>query len=586
MFNYIFKTATAEMFFPAVEDRQDIQSIVPILWGEHCVECAMPTCYGTCLMFQKRMDGNRCVRFENGVVPHTKNGEIYSEVKFRKWAKLEAALPPAMAVEPITKYISRAKQFRNVCSALRKFGDIIHYHRISRIFSVITDRKLSKIVTDGVKPDGFYLQVYLVDEENRHLNIEIYDTKAVYFKTSVSLSKGWNETFIPWGNLALDENTLGRRVRLFFGSNETAHVIFKHADFVCWKQTKTQKPAAKVKCVAWDLDNTLWKGVIGDDGPDGVQPNQECIKMIKALDQMGILQTIVSKNEEAIALDKLSSLGLKDYFLYPAINWGRKSENLKSIARELNINIDTFAFIDDQPFERDEVKSSLPQVRVFDVTDISTLLDREEFKIPITEESAKRRLSYQNEYKRKKISANWTGDYESFLKSCKLKMKVFRPVNDSDINRSLELVMRSNQYNISGRKYSVEEFKNNILDNEKFDCFSFKVSDNFGDYGLVGFASFEKDENKYVMHDFVMSCRVAQKTVEQAFFSALFKALCKDYNQVIIPVTKTERNKPLRDVLASMPFLVNKDDDKSIVMTWNLENSFPENEIIEMKNAW
>ena len=138
-------------------------------------------------------------------------------------------------------------------------------------------------------------------------------------------------------------------------------------------QLEETLPAKKIKCVCWDLDNTLWNGVIGDDGTDGVIVNNKIIDLINEFDKKGILQTITSKNEYEIAWSKIKQLGLDKFFLYPAINWGPKSESIKQIAKELNIGIDTFALIDDSEWEREEVSSNCPQVRVYHPDKIITL---------------------------------------------------------------------------------------------------------------------------------------------------------------------------------------------------------------------
>src|SRR5438105_10164366 len=153
-------------------------------------------------------------------------------------------------------------------------------------------------------------------------------------------------------------------------------------------------PADKVKCVAWDLDNTLWEGTLLEDGPDGCRLRPEVRALIERLDERGILQTAVSKNDHDDAWAVVERLGLQDYFLYPAINWGQKSANLKQIAERLNIGIDTFAFVDDSPFERAEVAAALPMVRVYSPEQLAGLLERPELDVPVTEMSRKRRLSY------------------------------------------------------------------------------------------------------------------------------------------------------------------------------------------------
>ena len=123
-------------------------------------------------------------------------------------------------------------------------------------------------------------------------------------------------------------------------------------------ETAVPKPAAKVKCVVWDLDNTLWRGTLIEDGFENLTLNADAVAAIKELDQRGILHSVASKNNPDEALDALNRFGLSEYFLAPQIGWGPKSAGVTEIARRLNINKNTFVFIDDQAFERAEVSSA------------------------------------------------------------------------------------------------------------------------------------------------------------------------------------------------------------------------------------
>lgn len=143
------------------------------------------------------------------------------------------------------------------------------------------------------------------------------------------LSPSWNEDFTPLMEMNIsNENRC--RIKVYFDGSEKGVLTFKMLDFVLLKhRVEAKQPARKIKCVAWDLDNTLWEGIIGDAGPDGVVVKQDSILLIKKLDEMGIIQTIASKNNFDIAWQKVESLGIGKYFIYPAINWGRKSQSMK-----------------------------------------------------------------------------------------------------------------------------------------------------------------------------------------------------------------------------------------------------------------
>ena len=163
------------------------------------------------------------------------------------------------------------------------------------------------------------------------------------------------------------------------------------------KNNETTKITAKrIKCVVWDLDNTVWNGILLEDKTVSLKPGID--KIIKTLDERGILQSIASRNDFNSALNKLKEFGLEEYFLYPQINWGSKAESVKAIVKALNIGIDTIAFIDDQQFELDEVKYSHPKVFCIDACDINSAIDTPELNPKfITQDSKIRRKMYLSE---------------------------------------------------------------------------------------------------------------------------------------------------------------------------------------------
>ncbi len=146
----------------------------------------------------------------------------------------------------------------------------------------------------------------------------------------------------------------------------------------------------KIKCVVWDLDNTIWEGTLLEGGATKLTPG--VIDVIKGLDERGILQSVASKNNYDDAYKKLCELGISEYFLYPQINWNPKSSSVKEIAQKLNIGINTLAFVDDQPFEREEVAHLCPSVMTIDALDINNILSYERMTPRfITEDTKNRR---------------------------------------------------------------------------------------------------------------------------------------------------------------------------------------------------
>ena len=154
-----------------------------------------------------------------------------------------------------------------------------------------------------------------------------------------------------------------------------------------------------VKCVVWDLDNTVWDGILLEDSEVRLRPQVPHI--LKTLDERGILLSIASRNDRDAAMAKLREMGLDDYFLYPQINWNSKASSVAQIAKDLNLALDASAFVDDQPFEREEVAFSHPGVLCVDSAVLDDFLDRPELNPRfITEDSRLRRRMYQADIRR------------------------------------------------------------------------------------------------------------------------------------------------------------------------------------------
>lgn len=572
MYSYIWNTLP-DIKEESKQINTKIEGIVPLMWREHCLECAMPLCYKTCALYFPRMD-KRCLKFENGIVPVEYGEEAIrgAEIHFRRWAKLQTNLPHTLSVLNENRYRKRELFHGRLGMVVRGICDLIHQYRMCQIYASLAERINDRIEEThrGKLANHFIASINNKEFEQKTLLLEIIsDDKSIY-KTSFVLNPGWNEFSIPLIEINLpSDDSKQNFLRAYLNNNETGTLQFRYFDFALIAVEDGPKPAKKVKCVGWDLDNTLWQGVIGDAGKEGVKLNNKAVSLIKELDERGILQTIVSKNTYEVVWPFIQELGLDEYFLYPAINWGRKSRNLMAIAKELNINIDTFALIDDSVFERNEVKNELPQVRVYDVTEINVLLQKSEFDVPVSPETKARRASYQTEAKRKTIRASWDGDYNSFLKSCEMKMRLFTPKDDASTERCLELINRSNQYNISGVRYTWDEFTA-LLTDKNMSCYAISVSDKYGDYGIVGFASVVITEDVMRLKDFVMSCRVAQKKVERAFINELISDTTCD--ALLIELKKTQRNLPLQEEFKKMNLVIDEDTEEKLNMHLNLSD--------------
>ncbi len=549
---------------------EDVRGASVLLWEEHCHECAVPQCYQSCPLYVARAD-QKCARFVYGIYPNPHFSGLFhfgADISFRRWAKLEASLypnPQSASVRFIRILHSVDHTLARIVSFLADTLQPVNpKRRLNGALNLVRERLLEKVFSGKPVPeyDEFILACFSPEPEPFRLILE-HRVDGHILRNAFEIHPGWNLHTMPAQQFRFD---LGGWITLSPENNAERRVIFTWLDFVQFQpghrakaanaSRKARKPAAKVKCVAWDLDNTLWKGILVEDGADNLVPVPEAIDLIKRLDERGIIQTVASKNNLADTWTVVERLGLQDYFLFPAINWQPKSGNLKEVAGKLNIGLDTFAIIDDSAFERAEVQSALPQVRVYGVEQIPALLALDEFDVPVTETAKKRRMSYLTEFQREKERQAFSGDHEAFLRSCQLKLRLFVPREDRHVQRCLELIQRSNQLNLSNRRHTAPQL-NELLSTPGMLCVALDCRDRFGEYGIVGFASVDETADDPRILDMVLSCRVAQRRVEHTFLAWLAsREVERGMRTLEADLIPTERNTPLLKVFQDLNFQV------------------------------
>jgi len=515
-----------------------------IVWEEHCVECGQPYCFKTCGFYNRAFDG-KCQRFEYGFIPVRLMDRRRAFVcKFRKWGKIEGLFTGQV--------ISRRGEFL-LQSAEKALGVVVRWiNRImdfvpGRVGAITVYRHFRKWILHAVGSVGTVTSLFVevFASQDVVLTCSVYHGDSLLFAKNLDLKSGWSKHDVP---LPMIEK--GARILLFPEQDVTPTLVFAHLDLL------PPKYASFVKCIAWDLDNTLWSGILSEDGPDKLVLNQNAVELIKQLDRRGIVHTIISKNDHDKAWPMIEKFGLEDYFVFPVINWGQKSANLKAIARSMNLGLDAFAFIDDSAFERGDITQNLPMVRVFSEKDISRLAGFPEFSPPISAESALRRFSYLNEMKRRKVELNYSGDHMGFLESCQLRMTIKR-VSEADAaacQRCYELIQRTNQLTLTAKRYTTDEYEK-LLEDLSIEAYSIHVSDKFGDYGVVGFVATRVSATEAQIIEFVMSCRVAMKRCEAAAVDALAKHYQKQTKCALTAyLVKTDRNDALVSAFAETDF--------------------------------
>ncbi len=316
-------------------------------------------------------------------------------------------------------------------------------------------------------------------------------------------------------------------------------------------------PPKPAKLVIFDLDNTLWRGVLLEGE---VTPLPGLADLFRALDERGILISVASKNAREDALGKLAELGLAEYLLYPQIGWGPKSEGVRRIVQAIDIGADTVVFVDDNPFERAEVSAAIAGVEVLPETAIPGLLARARLRGADTPEARGRRKMYQDAMARDEAASAYGDDYIEFLRSCSVTVTI-RPDRPQDLDRVAELVQRTNQLNFSGRKYGRDEIVA-ILADPAQKRYVIECADRFGSYGTVGFcmARRERDPDRpghdvLIIQDLMLSCRVQGKFIEQALISTLAEMGPAPVSTLQVTFQKTERNRAAQMILDKMGFV-------------------------------
>ncbi len=339
------------------------------------------------------------------------------------------------------------------------------------------------------------------------------------------------------------------------------------------------------KIIILDLDNTLWGGVVGDVGWEklhlgGHDPVGEAFadfqKSLKRIVNRGVVLAIVSKNEESVAMEAIGQnpemILKQDDFVGWRINWSDKAQNIADLLSELNLGLESAVFLDDSPFERARVREALPQVLVPDLPEdpmeypgflgrlrcfdnpFVSAEDRARTKMYVADRS-------RNELKKEASLEQWLAQ---------LELGVFvEPLNDSNLERAAQLFNKTNQMNLSTRKLSASELVAWALE-KGHTLWTFRVRDRFGDYGLCGICSLAHNGTSAQLVDFLLSCRVMGRGVEEAMVATAARQ-AKDLGCDVVSAEHipTAKNKPIRKWLESLPGITMDGN------TFSLKNSFP-----------
>ena len=358
--------------------------------------------------------------------------------------------------------------------------------------------------------------IALFDAEKTHANVKVIDYSEFTHNYPVADLFDWKFYFI---------SQMGINPKLT-------------KDFQAWWLRKLESIALKrKKCIVLDLDNTLWGGVLGEEGISGIKiggdyPGKAFAFFQKSLLQLskaGIILTVCSKNNEADVLEAWEKnpymILKKEHFAAYRINWVDKAANIKELADELNIGLDSFVFVDDNPTERELIKQMLPMVSVpdfpvqpYELPVFYKQLVNNYFKVySITEEDKKKTEQYKANAARVQAQHSFI-DFEAFLESLDIQI-IIEAANEFNIPRIAQMTQKTNQFNLTTKRYTDADINDFLAQGWKIWCIS--VADRFGDNGITGCIMINGDE----IDTFLLSCRILGKGIEIAFIKQILTML-------------------------------------------------------------
>lgn len=441
-------------------------------------------------------------------------------------------------------------EFSAVIDKTKHEMDIV-FHNLSNV-SLVVVNKFSSLVFNHFSLKQNRIDI-LMNELNQYLatkkNIILIDIDKVI--ASISIEK------------SID-------LRYYYSSKTLYSIEFykKYFDYI--KPIFLSANGKVKKALIFDCDNTLWKGILGEDGFEKIKMYKEIQYLAIQLSKKGVIIGLCSKNNPEDVdevLEKHPKMILKDEdIVIKKVNWEDKATNLKSIAKELNIGLDSIVFIDDSDFEVNLIKEELPMIEVFQVPnkeyeyammirDILNLF----YNPKETKEDLEKVKMYKTQIKRAKEEENIT-DIEEYLKGLGLNITYF--IDDiSQADRISQMTQKTNQFNLTTKRYTKIDIET-FINNKNMSVISISVNDKFGDSGIVGLAILEFKNDLAIIDTFLMSCRVLGRNIEYRFMDIIFDILKdKSISKVNSVYIKTLKNDQVSDLYDRYGFEVLEKDE-------------------------
>lgn len=493
---------------------------------------------------------------------------------------------PDIVVLFLSSHSARTDFYHRSLNEKRAFAEY-ELEKIQQLCETIFERTSAKIILNNLPeiPDGVfgnyaakteYSFLYQLRELNYKVQKFAVDVKGLYVLDLMALRANY-------GALLWHDNQMYVNAEMVFSLEATSIIAAHIIDIIGAMQGRI------VKCVILDLDNTLWGGIIGDDGLEKIQIGHlgigkafsEFQLWLKQLKQRGIVLAVCSKNNEEIAREPFIShpdmiLKLDDIAVFIA-NWETKIDNIRNIQSILNIGFDSLVFLDDNPFERNIVRENIADIIVPELPEdpseyLSYIQGLNLFEtIVFTGEDDERTRQYQVESKRKVFEKSFASEAE-FLTSIQMKSEV-KAFDSFTFPRVAELTQRSNQFNLRTVRYTEMEIEA-IANSEKFVTFSFTLTDKFGDNGLISLIILEKqDSDTLFINTWLMSCRVLKRSMEQFVLNTIVEiAKNSGYKRIIGEYIPTPKNAMVKEHYPSLGFSPFEDNNKWILEVESYKN--------------
>lgn len=301
-----------------------------------------------------------------------------------------------------------------------------------------------------------------------------------------------------------------------------------------------------LKCIIWDLDNTIWDGVLLEDNQ--VKLKEKSIELIQKAYDRGIIQTVSSKNDYNMAMDQLIKFNLDKFLLHPLISFNRKSDSIKKFIQDMHFRANDVLFVDDMDIELNEVKFLIPDIEVKNINEfdeINELISNN--KILSMDNALNRIQAYKTEEKRLLDKDNYQ-DVFDFLMQSGFTIHIEK-ANKADLPRISELLERTHQLNTSGMFYSENEILN-MMEDDTWELIIADVKDKYGEYGKSALILAKKEKNIFTIKVLIISCRLLGKGITQYMLQYAFEfAKTNHYDKLCVDYVKNKHNKPMQILL-------------------------------------